>query len=184
MKHVLILVLALAAAGCKPLSSYPIDSVWYQPPAGAELVLNKPLEFPPRTVSLRFQDGNIVGGVADFEPNCVLQLKTLRDEPQRIEPDTFTMTKVRSGSSTQRAALPSAPHFVKVDQGGDTGSIRYYYKTEMFLHSDKQPDVFLLTCQHAWDTGSSFQYERSPSLAEMRQALGSYFSFKLPGVGI
>jgi len=181
MKYWVVLCLSLAAAGCQSPGSYPIDSPWYQPAPGSEWVLNQVIEIPPDSATLRFQFGKIVHGVKDFETNCVFELKTVKDTPQRVEPDVFVMTKVRSGSSILRAARDAAPGFVKVSSGSDdTGSIRYYYKTEMFLRSEKQPNVLMLTCQHAWDTGSSFQYERPPTIAEMQQALGAYFTLKPP----
>lgn len=182
MKRGFALIFTLALAGCQSLSSYPVDSPWYQPPPGSRWVLNQAVEIPPNSATLHFQFGKIVGGVQEFEPNCVFELRTVKETPQRVEPDVFEVTKVRSGSSIYRAARRSTPGLMQASWGSDdTGSIRYYYKTEMFLRSEKQPDVLLLTCQHAWDTGSSFQYERSPTVAEMRQALGSYFTLKLPG---
>jgi hypothetical protein len=182
MKYRIILLLPFALAGCQSPGGYPIDSPWYQPQPGSRWALNEAVEIPPDSATVRFQFGKIVHGVQDFEPNCAFEVKTVRDAPQRIEPDVFTVTRVRSGSSILRAARDTAPGFVRVSSGSDdTGSIRYYYKTEMFLHSDKQPDVLLLTCQHAWDTGSSFQYERPPTIGEMQQALGGYFTLKLPG---
>jgi hypothetical protein len=93
------------------------------------------------------------------------------------------VTKVRSGSSIYSVAGPRPFSFVRMTWGGDdTGPTRYYYKTEMFLRSERQPNVLMMTCQHAWDTGtSSFEYQRPPTVAEMRQAMGAYFTLKLPG---
>lgn len=182
MKPWIALFVPLAVAACQPLSSYPIDSPFYQPPPGSQWVLNQAIEIPPDGATLRFQFGKIAGGVKDFEPNCVFELKTVKDTPQHVEPDTFVVTKVRSGSSILRAAREPAAGLMNASWGGDSrGTIRYYFKTEMFLRSEKQPNVLMLTCQHAWDTGSSFQYERPPTIAEMQQALGGYFTLKLPG---
>jgi len=64
--------------------------------------------------------------------------------------------------------------------GGNGGS-RLYYKTELFLRSEKQPQILAMTCQHAWETGSSGLDLRPLTVAEMRQAMGSYFALHLPG---
>ena len=114
----------------------------------------------------------------------MFELTTVRETAQRVEPQTFTVTKVRSGSSLRNSMRGIRPglmqaHFVF----DDTGPTRYFYKTEMFLRSERQPNVLMLTCQHAWETGSSrFEYQRPPTLAEMRQALGAYFTLKPAGI--
>lgn len=179
-----ILVLALVVAGCQAPSRYPVDSPWYQPPAGSELVLNEAVEIPPGSATLRFQFGRIVHGVNEFETNCVFELTTVRDAPQRVAPDTFRVTRVRSGSSIHRAARPAAGWLKARFVSDDAGPIRYYYQTEMFLHSERQPQVLMMTCQHAWDTGgfSNLALQRPPTVAEMRQAFGAYFTLRLPGV--
>jgi len=182
MKYRIALIALLGLAACRPPGSYPIDSPWYQPPAGSQLVLNQAVEIPPDSATLRFQFGRIVPAVNDFETHCVFELTTVKETPQRVEPDTFRVTKVRSGSGIHRAARQT-PGLMKArwvfDDGGPT---RYYYQTEMFLRSERQPRVLMLTCQHAWETGSSsFEYQRPPTVAEMRRALGDYFTLKLPG---
>lgn len=186
MTRFLFLLFFLVTTGCQPIGGYPIESPYYQPPANSRLVLNQPIEIPPDSATVRFQFGKIVGGVNEFEPNCVFELTTIRETAQRVEPDTFTVTKVRSGSSLRNSMRQNQPglmhaRFVSDDTGG--GPIRYFYKTEMFLHSARQPNVLMLTCQHAWETGSSsLEYQRPPTVAEMRQALGAYFTLQLPGI--
>jgi hypothetical protein len=187
MRFWLVLVLSLAAAACQPLSSYPVDSPWYQPPAGSELVLNQPVEISPNAATVRFQFGKIVSGVQDFEPNCVFELTTVRETPQRVEPDVFVVTKVRSGSSIFRAERPQPPGLPGLMKAGlsfeGSSPTRYYYQTEMFLRSERQPNVLMMTCQHAWQSPPSrFEFQRPPTVAEMRQAMGDYFTLKLPGI--
>lgn len=180
----LTLPLLLVLAACQPLSSYPVDSPWYQPPAGAEWVLNRSIEIPPDSATVRFQFGQIVRGLNEFEPNCVFELTTVRTTPQPVAPQTFVITKVRSGSSFRNSMRAPGLRFVKTHLGADdSGPTRYFYKTEMFLRSDKQPNVLMLTCQHAWESGSSsFEYQRPPTVAEMREALGAYFTLRLPAI--
>lgn len=180
----LILLLPFILAACQPLSSYPLDSPWYQPPAGSELVLNQPIEIPPNAATVRFQFGKIVSGPQDFEPNCVFELTTVRETPQRVEPQVFVVTRVRSGSSIYRASLPRPAGLMKaglVFEGSPPP--RYYYQTEMFLRSERQPNVLMMTCQHAWQSPPSrFEFQRPPTVAEMRQAMGEYFTLRLPGI--
>lgn len=181
MQHGAILILALVAAACQPLSSYPIDSPYYQPPAGGQLALNQAIEIPPDRATLRFQFGKPVPSVHEYDTHCIFEVTTLSETPQRIEPDLFQITQVRSGSSlygaqhSQAGIMPARWVF-------DDAPTHYYFKTEMFLRSAKQPQVLMLTCQHVWVVGTDWSRERPPTLAEMQQALGNYFTFRLPGI--
>ena len=185
MKRAGLLLLFLAVTACQPLSSYPVNSPFYQPPSGSQLVLNQPLEIAPDHATVRFQSGKIVQHVFELDTNCVFELRTVKDVAQRVEPDTFMVTKVHSSmSQMQSSAGQPRPGLIKAHMGGeDTGSVRFFFKTEMFLRSERQPQVFMLTCQHGWDPGSDFQYERPPTVAEMQKALGAYFTL-IPRQGI
>ena len=182
MKNWITLILSLAVAACQPLSSYPINSPYYQPPTGGQLALNQAIEIPPDRATLRFQFGKVVPSVHEYEPHCIFEVTTISEAPQRIKPDLFLITKVRSGSSIYAAQL-SQPGIMHAGwMFDDTGPTHYYYKTEMFLRSERQPHVLMLTCQHVWVVGTDWSRQRPPTLAEMQQALGAYFTFKLPGI--
>lgn len=183
LKPWVVLLSLLASAACQPLGSYPIDSPFYQPPAGGQLALNQAIEIPPDRATLRFQFGKPVQSVHEYDTHCIFEVTTLSEAPQRIQPDLFQITKVRSGSSiysVQRSLPGPIPARWVFDD--DSGPTHYYFRTEMFLHSARQPQVLLLTCQHVWVVGTNWSRERPPTLAEMQQALGSYFTFKLPGI--
>lgn len=176
-----VVFLMLFVAGCGVSAPRTVDSPWYQPPPGSRWVLNRPVEIPPAAATVRFQDGRPVSAVRPFDIHCVFEVSTVRDVPQRVEPDVFVVTRVRSGSSVFGAALPA--RLVPVRRvSDDGGTVRYYFMTEMFLRSEKQPQVMLLTCQHAWETGSDFRYERPPTVAEMQKALGDWFTLGLPAI--
>ncbi|NNG14194.1 MAG: hypothetical protein HKM22_03455 [Gammaproteobacteria bacterium] len=49
------------------------------------------------------------------------------------------------------------------------------YMTVLYLHSDRQPDVFRMTCQH-WEAPSDAQHL---TIKQIRQALGDLFTLKL-----
>jgi hypothetical protein len=181
MKRLLVLLAGLGLAGCQSTTNYPVESPYYNILRGSELVLNKPIEIPPTQATVRLQFGKVVTGVNDFEPSCVFELTTVKDSSQRVEPDVFVITKERKGTSIVRSAV-SRDGFVKVGIGGDgEGSPRFFNKIELFLHSDKQSNVLVLTCQHAWESTSDYAYQRPLTVAEMQQALGDYFTFKLAG---
>jgi len=182
MKHSMILILLFSVSGCQPLSSYPINSPYYQPPAGGQLALNQAIEIPPDRATLRFQFGKVVPSVHEYEPHCIFEVRTISEAPQRIKPDMFTITKVRSGSSIYAAQLSHAGLIPARWVQDFSGPMHYYFKTEMFLRSEQQPHVLMLTCQHVWVVGTDWSRQRPPTLAEMQQALGTYFTFKLPGI--
>lgn len=182
MRSAFLLLLALGLAGCQPLSSYPVNSPYYQPPVGGQLILNQAIEIPPQSATLRFQSGKPVQQVHEYDTHCIFEVTTLSETPQRIEPDQFAIIKVRSGSSLYMVRS-SQPRFMPASWiFDDAGPTHYYYRTELFLRSSRQPQVLMLTCQHVWVVGTDWSRQRPPTLAEMRQALGSYFTFTLPGI--
>lgn len=182
MRRGFLLILTLAMAACQPLSSYPPNSPYYQPPANGQLILNRAIEIPPDRATLRFQFGKAVQRVHEYDTHCIFEVTTLSEHPQHIEPDRFVITKVRSGSSLY-PALRSQPGLMHAGWVyDDSAPTHYYYRTEMFLRSERQPQVLMLTCQHVWVVGTDWSRQRPPTLAEMRQALGDYFTFSLPSI--
>ena len=175
-----LVLLASILAACQS-TPYPVTSPYYQIPPGSRLILDRPIEIAPDSATTRLQFGKILGrsGVNEFEPMCVFEITTVAERVQRVEPDSFEITKVRRSESTHWAAAPSVPGLLKASWGWGGGMTRYYLKTEMFLHSAVQPQVLAMTCQRAWDSGSSVQTQRPLTIAEMQQALGDVFRFQL-----
>lgn len=175
------LALLLAVAGCGTGGQYGMDSPYYRYPPGVQLRLNQPLEIPAGSATVRLQYGRVVArnAVQEHDPYCIFELSTVADGPQRVDSDTFGVTRVlRSTSSIARSE--SRPYgLMRVSVGDDAaGPTHYYYKTAFSLHSDAQPKVLMMTCQ---SNQNYTPLKRHLTLAEIRQALGSIFTLSLPG---
>ncbi len=174
-----LVVFLSALAACASPDRHDPASPAYLYPAGIRLVLNRPVEIAADSATARFQSGRIVtpDTVRTAEPYCILEVDRVDARPRRIVPDTFAVAKV----------LRSAPEvdvgaglFIRSAYADDeTPSLRFF-KTVFLLHSDRQPGVRSLTCQHhqyAAGTGRP----RHLTLPEIHQALGPWFSLQLPG---
>ncbi len=183
----ILLLMALGALGaCATMRDYPPDSPYYRYPGGARFTLNIPLEIEPDSATVRLQFGRVVprNGVQEEEPHCVFEVSTVRPAPQRVEPDSFAVTRVIRNIRTS-SILPSAPYeIVRVDVGSDSsGPTFIYYETEFRLHSPRQPDVRAMTCLSNQNAPGIAPFMRHLSLPEIRQALGLLFTVEISDAG-
>lgn len=180
MKRALLWCCVFMLVGCETPSNYGPDSPYYRYPSGSKLVLNQVLEIPANWATARLQYGKVVpfGHVQEYAPHCIFEINTVREMPQRVEPDTFEIIKVQRHSST--LAINSGFFFYIGTALADTDRpSQMFYKTIFTLKSERQPGVRQLICQ-------SDQY--APGIAipnhltvpEIRQALGSIFTLVLP----
>lgn len=177
-----LLLLALFLTACQTPPERSIASPYYDVPLGSRLVLNQPIEIPAASATVRLQFGKIVSRfhTQDFEPVCVFESRVVGEAAQIIVPDSFEIVSVRRGYGTLSAQVEPRAKFIRVE--GDGG--RQYYKTELFLRSAKQPQILTMTCQHGRESGRTL-FELVPvTIAEMRQAMGAYFTLHLAGVDI
>lgn len=172
------LVLAGLLAGCAAGPGGGEDSPWHRYPADTRLVLNRTLEIPPDSATVRLQFGRTVArnGVQEVEPHCILELDTVSDRAQRVEPDSFRVTRV-SRSERSFSGMPVVGAI-----GGFPGRnapSHIYYSTEFRLHSDRQAGVRRLTCQsNQQSAGIGIMRHLTPT--EIRQTLGAIFSLLPP----
>lgn len=178
----LLACLAFSLTACQSSANLPISSPYFEVPVGSRLVLNQPIEIAPTSATVRLQFGKIVSRFEsqDFELACVFESNIVGKTAQLVEPDSFEIIRVRRGSNTSSAQAAPRTGLVPVSARfvADGGS-RQYYKTELFLKSEKQPQILAMTCQHARESGDSDF--RPLTVAEIRQALGGYFSLRLLG---
>lgn len=176
-RALLVLVLAVLS-GCQIVPERSENSPYYPVPVGSKLVLNEPLTFPAGDVSLYVQGKPLsYFGANKYYAYCKFELWTRLDKARTIQPDTFTITRVSRESRYTRRQTPStmtaAYRTVSRDDSGGVG-----YETTswvMYLHSDKQPDVYRITCEH-WQEPIE---ARPLSIAEMRTAFGDVFTLEL-----
>lgn len=165
--------------GCATMLDPRPQSPHFRYPEGTQLILNQPVEIQPGEASLRLQFGRVVprNGVQEQEPHCIFEIDTLRTTIQRIEPDVFTVTRVERGVWMSNTPAFGVQQVSLFDRNGPT---LIYYQTEFRLHSERQPGVRSLLCQSLKSAASIDPNMRHLTLEEIRQALGSIFTLRLP----
>lgn len=179
MVRALLIAVLVVLGGCQIVPERSEKSPYYPVPVGSELVLNQPLNFPAGDVSLFIQGKPISYFSANkYYAYCKFELWTREDRQRTIQPDTFTITRVsRESRYTLRETTPSvmkaAYRMASRDhQGGMAFEITSWV---MYLHSEKQPDVYRITCEHWQDP-----IDAAPlSIVQMRKAFGDVFTLKL-----
>jgi hypothetical protein len=180
-------LLLLGLAGCETGQHYGVESPYYRYPQGTRFVLNRPLEIPADSATVRLQFGRVVArnGVREIEPHCIFEVRGVSPQPQQVAPDEFEITEVRRGTGSIAAGPAPSPAFVRTGMGigfgGDRGPTQIYYKTEFFLRSPSQPNVYAMTCQSVQFLSASPAYQRHVTVPEILEALGDVFTLSLPG---
>ena len=174
MKTILLL-LSLALAGCQYVPPRDINSPFFSPPVGSQLRLTQPLTIPANDAGVFIQNGKpqYSGWQLDkYYPNCDFELRTRASYERVVEPDSFTVT--RTVRETENVSLMPAIVAARIKHNG---APHENYMTVLYLHSDKQPDVFRMTCQH-WEDPSQGDHL---TVKQMRQTLGELFILELAG---
>ncbi|MEE8428139.1 MAG: hypothetical protein V3S33_01375 [Gammaproteobacteria bacterium] len=136
------------------------------------MVLHRAVVIAPGYARVYFQNGQAAPATNEFEPYCRLELRQVLPIPQTIHPDEFVITKV-AYDTTHVAAVFG----LKLAHGGGGGVSDIIKVWRMRLHSEQQPDVLHLVCGGAVNAPSR---ARTPSVTQIRAALGSYASLRLP----
>ena len=174
-----VLVIIAVLAGCS--SHYVKDegSVFYAVPVGSTLVLNQQVNISGDQVAVYVQNGELMqyDEVNFYLPNCKFEIYTMSEQPRTVQADTFEIIKVEDdieSSSLQKSTYLAA--LGKTLTLGMFGrSYMYNYATLMYLKSDKQKDVYRLTCQH-WE---DVMDDRHLTIRQMRQAMAEVFTLNL-----
>jgi hypothetical protein len=153
-------------------------------PTGSRLVLNRAITVPANDAGVYIQNGEMARSfwrVKQHYPYCALDLRRRRDTPQTVQPDEFTIVRVRQEivysmrADGMRLVRSPSIHVADTDQGD--GASYEIYATIMTLRSERQPDVQRLTC-------AQWQYpplQQHMTINEMRKTPGEPFTLRLPG---
>lgn len=174
MNKFLILSAVVILSSCTQHIEKDESSPFYSIQKGSSLILNQSLIIPPNRTTVILQNGQVVTGAAldIYYPNCVFEVKTLREIPETINPDTFFIYKVVD--EMQSVSLEKKM-VARLGMFNDGGSSDFNYTTIMYLRSGSQPDVLRLSCRH-WESAEDNNYL---TIKEMRQAMGDIFTLKL-----
>ena len=140
-----------------------------QPPAVQQLhtvILNREFTIRADRASEYIQDGEMrpYDKISEYYPHCIFGLREISASARTVKPDSFTVQRVHQDRFISG--------FLKlvVAGGDDFGHIMS--TTDFYLHSDRQPEVFRLSCQQL---DASFE-ARQPTLEEMQQTLAGLFT--------
>ncbi len=173
-----VLVIAVLAA-CSSNYVKDEDSVFYAVPVGSTLVLNQQVNIRGDQVAVYAQNGELMqyDEVNFYLPNCKFEIYTMSEQPRTVQADTFEIIKVED--DIESSSLQKSTHLAVLDKALAFGmldrSYVFNYATLMYLNSDKQKDVYRMTCQH-WE---DMMDDRHLSITQMRQAMGDVFTLEI-----
>lgn len=180
--------LAVVLAACQTASyQRPVNSPYYIIPAGSHLNLTQALTFDPDQLSVYIQNGQVLSlsRVQVYFPFCKFELNHLSDAARTMKPDELVVTKTDQyrwegalSRTTPEAYEPKPRVMLTQFGGGDNpgGPPQYSFITRMDLRSEKQPEIFRLTCLRWAYPGM----DEHVSIAEMRKALSPLFTLRTP----
>ena len=166
--------MALSACGINDTKDE--GSFYYSVPVGSTIVLNQAVTISGDQVASYVQNGEMMSydAVDKYKPNCKFEIYTMSEQSRTVDPDTFEIIKVvdevESSSMqmrTQLAMRGNAYTFGLLDR-----SYVFNYATVMYLRSEKQKDVYRMTCQH-WE---DVKDDRYLTVTQMRAAMGEIFT--------
>ncbi|MHB0975392.1 MAG: hypothetical protein ACYC0P_14245 [Thiobacillus sp.] len=175
--------LALLLAGCAGLQSPDPASPYYAYSAGWVAQLNRPLTIPAGAATVRLQYGHVVprNGVQEQDPYCVVELDTVSDAPQTLQPGRFEVWRVTRSISPIAAAVKSPlVRVLHVDNDDPRDTSFLYYITAFRLRDPAQPNLRGMTC--AWNqmAPGNLPLMRHLTLGEIRGALGGWITLIPP----
>lgn len=175
-----VATVAAGLSGCATQIPRGTASPWYAPPVGTRVILPEAITIPARSARAYFQDGRITGGgVNHFAPHCQLEINRVSDSAQTVRAGEFVITGVnqRSHEVVRAGEIRVAARFgIGIGLfGSDVGDIMQAW--HMRLHAGDRPEVRALICGGAFDHPSRAE---TPSIDEMRRALGKHIILELP----
>ena len=181
MKAILI-GLALWLGGCAGLQSTDPASPYYAYTAGWTVQLNRPLTIPSGAATVRLQYGRIArrNSVQEQDPFCIVELNTVSDQPQTLQPGRFEVWRVTR--SINPIAAAAKPPLIRTSHGDSDGEPSFlYYITEFRLRDPNQPQLRGMRC--AWNqmAPGNRALMRHLTLDEIRGALGDWITLIPPG---
>jgi len=187
--RVLILMGAFAPlAACQTAAYQGEASPFMTVPPGSRLILNQELTIPANQVSVHVQNGRVLPGseVNQYYPSCKLELYSMSETARTVVLQEMTVTRTVQDETTHGALTPR--DLVRVAQlgfglratlGDQSGPSLHAFSTRMSLRSEKQPDIFRLTCAQ-WEFPG---YGRHVAISEIRRTLEPLFTLRLPAEG-
>lgn len=177
--------LTIVLCGCQTTSSYVgnENSPYYLVPPGSRLILQRPLTIPADQLAVYVQNGQVLPNsqVQHLYPFCKFELARLAPNPRTVQPNdiviTRTVQEIIQGAMSAAPLLARNAFGMRADaDGAPSGPSIQSFSTRMELRSEKQPDIFRLTCAQWGYPG----IDRHVTIAEIRRTLAGVFTLRLP----
>jgi len=166
-------VLSVLLAGCQQTPAMDEASPRSRIAVGSRIVLHKALLVPAGHARVFLQFGKVTdkSRLDVYLPHCDFETKEVSSGNLRIEPDTFTVTRVDDGEEQvvlRRGGLLHAA--MRVGDGAVSMRVHFVHH---WLQSERQPGVMRMTC-HGGFVLSEPMAVPYPSVNDIRVALGEY----------
>jgi hypothetical protein len=181
MKRLILLATSVLLAACQTAYVGNENSPYYTIPVGSTLTLKQDAVIPPNLAGFLLQNGQILpqSQINQYYPYCKFEVLKIRDNPQSIQADTFSIVKVTQAidHSVDAGQIKLAGLAIGIGMGMSDGggSSVQTYATRLNLRAEKQPEVFRLSCG-LWDYPEQGKHL---TINEIRKALGNLFTLQL-----
>jgi len=183
MRTILLAAVMLLTACQTAYEGYEgnVNSPYYLVPAGSTLVQHQALVIPPNRAGVSLQGGQVLplSQINQYHPYCKFEVLRVRDAAQAVRADSYVIKKVvqeiTDTVDTGRIRLAALSIGMGVLAREKDGASMETYATRLYLRSDKQPDVYRLSCGQ-WAFPATGQHV---TIREMRVALGGVFTLRL-----
>jgi len=158
-----------------------VDSPYYLVPVGSTLVQNQDVVIPPNQAGAYLQGGLILplSQINQYHPFCKFEVLRVGETAQTVKADTYVIKKVVQEISDSVDAgqirLAALSGGIGILAGDRDGASALTFATRMYLRSNKQPDVFRLSCGQ-WAFPSTGQHV---TIHQMRSVLGGVYTLRL-----
>jgi hypothetical protein len=181
MGRALMLAVVVLLCACQTSYQGNEDSPYYNVPVGSTLILNNDITITPYKAGVYIQGGQTLplSQVNKYYPHCKFEVLKIRDAPQTVKADTFVIEKVvqeiTDTVDTGQLQLAGSSIGIGINISDSDGPSVQTYATRLNLRSERQPEVFRLSCGQ-WAYPSQGQ---QVTINEMRKALGNMFTLQL-----
>ena len=165
MRILTLLAVTLSLCACQSATGFRYPTGPTPEPVVTSVTLNQELHIHADYASVYIQSGQAraTNSAGEYHPHCILEVRTLAPVQRTIHPDTFIVTGIR-----RDRFMTGLEGLMLASGAAAATSNPVMSTTTLSLHSDRQPDVFRLSCQQLDEPF----WAHHVSLAEMQQALG------------
>jgi len=163
MKFSVLPLLLLLLVACQALENPNLSNVFHIP-VGTVIDLHQDLAIPPDQAGV-FIQGTRIGDRYRYDATCRLEVRTVNTAVRTVQADRFTVMRVVRDWERFSQRDTGLRRVRLMDRDGPA---LLQFSTALYLHSDRQPEVFRLVCRHLQD---SAQQPRHLTTAEIRTVL-------------